>query len=217
MRVGEANNSYIRVASNRATTTTTNVPTNRKNGFPWITRAQVALLIQLSPKQFDDAIKPRLQAAAKTGAGAKLRYNASAVVAELVAYRIEQAVEAAGGDPDLLGAGDSPAKEELLKVKLERERIKLKIDQRAVVPLADMRSGLAELFAGLRRASESILGRWGREPADVLNREIDTTVQRWNEMAAIDRAVADGDERDQPGTTDVGDDADPAAEAPQPD
>ena len=177
---------------------------SKTSGFPWITRLQAAQLVSLGPKQFDDVFKTRLNNSARAGAGAKLRYDAAAVVAALVAYRLEQAVEAAGGDPDLMGAGDSPTKEELLKVKLERERIKLHIDQKSVVPLPDMRAGLAELHAGLRRGTEAILNRWGPEAADVLNREIDVVVEKWQQMAAADNAgLVDDDEAGEPGTADV--------------
>ena len=199
------------------------MPAKRKNaGFPWVTRVQAAQLVGLGPKQFDDALRSRLKAGDRTGAGAKLRYNAVSVVAALVAYRIEQEIVESGGDPDLIGAGDSPTKEELLKVKLGQERIKLSTMQRSVVPLADMRAGLAELFAGLRRASEAILNRWGQEPADVLNREIDTTVQRWSEMAAAEQggAAGGGDDEDgtgEPGPAELGGELNQAAEAPQPD
>jgi len=105
----------------------------------WLTRQQAADLCGLSTRQFDEAIRPRAIKAEK-GTGKKLLLNAKAIVAALVAYRVEQAkpaIDPTSDDPLLAAVvGESPALERyrLAKARLaehdlsERDGILLRAD-----------------------------------------------------------------------------------------
>jgi hypothetical protein len=62
----------------------------RKPDHFWFTRHQAAELLRLSPRQFDEAIRPRLPDDAVDGTGAGLRFYAPQVVQTFTWYRLER-------------------------------------------------------------------------------------------------------------------------------
>ena len=142
----------------------------------WLTRQQAADLCGLSTRQFDEVIRPRAIKAEK-GTGKNLRLSAKAVVAALVAYRVEQAkplIDPTGDDPLLASAmGESPALERyrLAKAKIaehdlsEREKALIRAD---ILDEA-MRTGLK----AFRGTGDRLVRECGNRAAEIFNEGID--------------------------------------------
>ena len=136
----------------------------------WQPRAVAAEIVGLSPRQFDDVFRPRLPADATRGAGASLRYRLPAVVAALVAYRIEQVQKPVDDEADpLMTGGASPALERYRRLKGDDlERTLAERDGQLVrkhVILDALRQGMSVM----RATGDRLVRQFGNDAGDVFN------------------------------------------------
>lgn len=173
----------------------------------WFTLSRMAEAFDVTRQAFHDTVRPLISASDLRNAGGKgMQVRCRGAIDAWVEHRIEQAIEASGGEPLLMGDGTpSPAKEELLRIKIGQESIKLDSMRKAIAPIADLKMGLAEIFQGMRRASEAILTRWGPDAAEVLNSELNLIEERLRQMFKDERDV---------GTPGLGAGSNPAAQGP---
>jgi phage terminase Nu1 subunit (DNA packaging protein) len=149
----------------------------------WLTRTEAAALVQLSPRQFDEAIKSRLAKAAIAGTGAKLRYKAIDVVAALVEYRISQ-LKIEGEDAALLAGDETPGLERMRLARadiLEMERDKL---HGKLVPIDELSTPLAQLGALIRNAAAKLARKYGNDAPELLNQAVDEAEAGWGKLIA---------------------------------
>lgn len=143
-----------------------------KDAALWLTRTDAAALCGLSTRSFDESVRPRLDKGASRGKAASLRYHGPAVVAALVAYRVEQARPTDPGDPVMSGP-NSPALERCrtaTAVKLERAN---DVDAGTLVPADEIRRALAAGFAALRGVGEKLKARFGNDARDLYDLGLD--------------------------------------------
>jgi phage terminase Nu1 subunit (DNA packaging protein) len=164
--------------------------------------------VQLSPRQFDEAIKSRLAKAAIAGTGATLRYKAIDVVAALVEYRISQ-LKIEGEDAALLAGDETPGLERMRLARadiLEMERDKL---HGKLVPIDELSTPLAQLGALIRNAAAKLARKYGNDAPELLNQAVDEAEAGWGKLIAdaANNQSANG------GTAQVDGAADPREEA----
>lgn len=153
----------------------------------WEPRVRAAELIGLSARQFDEAIRPRLDSDAVRGSAKTLRFSAPAVVAALVKYRLDLARPAVPLDSDealLMGAGgDSPALERLRMAKAQLAERDLAERDGELVERARVLEAVGPAVAGMRGAGERLAKDHGNEAAAIYNEAVDDFA------AAITRAL----------------------------
>jgi len=89
----------------------------------------------------------------------------------VVQWRIELL---SGNDGAMLGeGGESPAREELLRVKTEREKLALKRDRGELLPREELREGFRVIAERIRNAGETLQRQWGEDARLVLDEAID--------------------------------------------
>ncbi len=137
----------------------------------------------LSQRQYRDAIDPRLPASGKKGARANLRYNAAAVVAALVEYRVEQAQ--VDEDGALLVGKTSPAMERLRRLKGDLAEIEVAERRSHLIPREELEGELAVLAGVLRKANSLLAQRFGNDAGSILNDAIDECVAGWDTVATL--------------------------------
>lgn len=150
-----------------------------------MTRSHAAKLIGLSPRQLDEAIRPRLPEGAQTGIGRHLRIDARQLVATLVEYRIEQNAPVTD-DPDPLMRGvASPALEEYRQVMTRIQKLNLAEREVRLIPV-DMLEQVHSQFAGpIRDCGDQLQRQFGSEAVNILNEAIDEGV------SAVEKCLAD--------------------------
>jgi len=156
----------------------------------WLTRQQAADLCGLSTRQFDEAIRPQAIKAEK-GTGKKLLLNAKAIVAALVAYRVEQAkpaIDPTSDDPLLsTAAGDSPSLERyrLAKAKLAEHDLS---EREKVLVRADLLNEAIRAGVAVNRATGDRLSRqFGNAAGEIFNEGLEEF------LAAALRVLKDND------------------------
>lgn len=161
----------------RFSASTTTMPGNAAE--IWLTRKQAAWLADLSARQFDDAVRPLLPASAIRSKKNDLSFNAQAVTAAMVRYRVEQ-VSRDNNDP-MLGAGQADSewleafrKEQTLIKRLERLE-----KEGQLADLAKLDNEINRFGTRVRRAGELLQRRFGNEASDILNKAIDEAVAGW--------------------------------------
>lgn len=177
----------------------------------WLTRQQAAVLCGLSARQFDDAIRPRLPAGGERGTGQKLRISGPAVVAALVAYRVEQAKPAPTDDDPLLAAGgDSPNLERYRLAKAQLAERDLAERDRTLVRRQVIIDALRPAATGMRAAGDRLIKAFGNEAGQIFNEAVDdfeaAVTQTITRFGADDDNRADGgtDARRRAGRADAG-------------
>jgi phage terminase Nu1 subunit (DNA packaging protein) len=163
--------SHERSSISGASTTTT-MP---KNGtLAPLTRVEAARLLGISPRTFDDAIRPRLPLGGTTGKGKDLRFDAAAVVAAFVEYRLSQHKPAeVVADPLMSAPEGSPALERYRAARAdtaEMERDRMRGD---LAPVSELDAGLTSLAQILRSGIQTLQRQCGPEAAAIMNESID--------------------------------------------
>lgn len=138
-----------------------------------VTRVEAAEICGLSPRQFDEVIRPRAKDAT-TGRGASLRFNLRPIVAALVEYRIEQLKPPVAPSGIILNA--SP--EELASL----DRLRLANAQIAELELGERRASLVRLtvisdalrpaLAAMRSTGDRLARRFGNDACEIFNEGI---------------------------------------------
>ena len=155
-----------------------------------MTRVQVAQLVGLGPKQFDDAVRPRLEADAKTGVGAKLRYDAKAVVAAFVTYRMEQQAKPTGtGEDDELLNPDvqSDMLERLRRFKGDLAERDVKERDKHLVRRSVIMNALGPAVGGMRATGDRLTQKYGNDAGEIYNAAVE------NFQRAVEQAIGAGD------------------------
>jgi hypothetical protein len=135
----------------------------------WLTKPDAARVCGLSTRQFGDVIPPRLDKPAQRGAGAKLRYHAPAVVAALVAYRVEQAAPAVV-DPD--PAMNGPMTDNLERYrgwKADGEELTVKERRLELVKTSEVLKALAPALTAMKSAGDNLVRKFGNEAGEIFN------------------------------------------------
>lgn len=134
----------------------------------WFTRNDVAALCGLSPRHFDDAIRPRAKGAER-GAGKTKRFDGPKMVAAAIAYRLEQAAPVTeDGDP-LLAGSDSPALERYRNVKADLAERDLAERDKVLVRSNMIRDALRPAIAAMRGTGDRLVRQFGNEAGDIFN------------------------------------------------
>jgi hypothetical protein len=162
----------------------------------WITRVQAGWLVGLSPRQFDEAIRPLIPDAGVKKKAKSLTFDASAVCAAHLRYRIERATPQPGDDESaLLGAGapaDGEWLEEYRKVSTKLKQKDLEEREKTHANLSDLDDALARFAGRLHGAGEALQRQYGAAAAELLNQAIDDAVAQW-ESERRQRATTDAD------------------------
>lgn len=140
----------------------------------WLTRQQAADLIELSPRQFDAVLRPRLPKEAERGSGKTLRIHGPAIVSALVDYRLEQAKPVPSDDDPLLAAsgGDSPNLERYRLAKAMLAERDLAERDRDVVRRAVIAESLRPAVSGMRTAGDKLVSQFGNDAGDIYNEAV---------------------------------------------
>jgi hypothetical protein len=154
---------------------------SQKDDRLWLTRSEAAEICGLSARQFDEVLRQRADDAER-GSGKTLRFHGPAIVAALLAYRLEQAKPA--GDGDELMVGESPVIDEYRRVKTAQERIKLSLLEQTAIPRTELEPALSAFAGVLRRAGETLKRSYGDDAASVLNDAVGEAVSAWERMLA---------------------------------
>lgn len=162
----------------------------------WLPRVQAAAVANLSPQQFDEAIRPRLPAEAKRGSNKSLRYYAPAVVATLIDYRLEQAKpQPEDADPLLSGVSSNSPSLERYRAAMaslrerdlaERDGAMIKTDA-----VMTMLRPLASIFRGgvdrARRQFGNEVGDFMNEVADEFERSAEDVFRQLDEYRSSNK------------------------------
>lgn len=146
----------------------------KAESFPWLTRVQAGELIELSARQFDDAIRPRLDSESKRGSGAKLRYHASAIVRAFVTYRVEQQSPVGTGEDDELldPRVSSPNLERLRGFKADIAQLDWKEKDKQLVSRDVIFKAMRPAATGLRGAGDRLILRYGNDAGEIYNEAV---------------------------------------------
>jgi hypothetical protein len=159
-----------------------------------VTRAEAAALTGLSPRQFDDKIKSRLEKSAIVGSLKKLRYDATAVVAALVAYRLEQnQVEI---EEESIAGSDSPHAERIREYRADLLEMERDNKRAQLIPRNQLEGPLGNLAMVLRNAIDMLARRFGNDAAGIMNDAINEAEAGWEELAT----ASETNTSDEPGT-----------------
>jgi hypothetical protein len=167
----------------------------------WFTRVEAAALCDLSPRQFDEVVRPRIKDGER-GTARTLRFNGPAVVKALLDYRKPKSAD----DPDgiFFEGPDSPALERwrIARAKLaERD-----VDERegTVIRINLMRDALRAGTTAMRATGDRLTRGYGNEAGEIFNEGVAEF-----EAAAI-RVIRQADVSSTSRTAEDGrDDADP--------
>jgi hypothetical protein len=162
---------------------------SKVDAFPWCTRIQAAQLISLSPRQFDDAVRPRLPEEARQGKGGRLRYSAPHVVSAFVGYRVEQEIPPVDIDDPLMAAGgsSSPQLERYRKYKADLAEREVKELDKDLVRRGSLVTALHPALAAMRGTAERLGNQFGNEAVEIYNEGVDEFV------AAIKAVIGEGE------------------------
>ena len=168
-----------------------------------LTRTQAADVTGLSSRHFDGVIRDRIPADGRVGAGSKLRYVASAVVAAFVAYRIEQerppVKPSDDGDPLMVGAdAESPALEQYRAARAGQEKIKLAEMQGRMVSVAELEPAFGRFTSTVRQTGDTLQRQFGPEASRILNEGLDEAA------AAVERYLSDVHSKSDHGRPEAG-------------
>lgn len=166
-----------------------------KDSALWLTRGHSALLLGVSARHFDEAIRPRLAPEAVRGDGKGLRFSAPEVVATWLRIRDERRAPTSSPDMDdalLAAGGDSPNLERLRAARASMAELDLDERRKAVVPLEKLEPALAKFAGVLRGAGTTLQRQYGNEVAAVLNEAVDEVVKAWETMLDDGNRAADG-------------------------
>jgi hypothetical protein len=157
----------------------------------WFTRNDIAALCGLSPRHFDDAIRPRAKDAER-GTGKTKRFDGPKMVAAAIAYRLEQAAPATTEDGDpLLSGSDSPALERYRNVKADLAERDLAERDKVLVRANVIRDALRPAVSALRGTGDRLVRQFGNEAGDIFNEGV-------NEFEAAAKRVILADAIDTP-------------------
>jgi len=180
-----------------------------------LTRTQAANLCRLSPRQFDEAIRPRIEEQYQFGDGRNLRFEGHAVVAALVQYRVVQAAPkpSFGDDVDaeLMAGGDSPGLERYRNAKADLAEMDRDVRRGHLVPMAELEPVLTSFASVIRGTGDNLQRKFGPDAAEMLNAGVSEAVGTIESFLSDVRAKSDTISDSSNG--DVDDDAAPANDA----
>lgn len=134
----------------------------------WQPKAKAAELCAMGVRQFSDAIQPKLDKSAQRGAGATLRFHLPAVVATLVAYRLELA-KPIDGDPLMADGGDSPNLERYRRLKGDEVELNLSERKGGLVRADKIIEALGPALSAMRGTGDRLARQFGNDAADIFN------------------------------------------------
>lgn len=137
----------------------------------WCNRRRAALILDISPRHFDESIRPRMQENGIRGDRRDLKFYIPAVVQALVDYRVEKARPPADEDEALLmgGGSDSPNLERLRAATADiKERQRDEMD-RQLVRVDDVVDALSPAVSIFRNAGERARRQFGNEVGEFYN------------------------------------------------
>jgi hypothetical protein len=152
----------------------------------WCSRRRAAVILDVSPRHFDEAIRPRLPDQAIAGAGRDLRFYVPALVQTIVGYRVEQAKPPADEEEALLmgGGSDSPSLERLRAATADiKERQRDEMD-RQLVKVDDVVDALAPAVSIFRSAGERARRQFGNEVGDFYNETAEDVCAEFDRVRA---------------------------------
>jgi hypothetical protein len=173
-------------------------PVIQRQADLWLPRKLVAAALRISPRQFDEKVRPDLPPDAIRGSGRTLRiYLPDAIDARIEQKAGERKRPVAGGDetdPLLMGY-DSPALERYRLARAKREELQLEELRKRLVDRTDLRKGWALVASQLRQAVENLQRLHGQEAADLVVEaleEADGSVQEITHVDDDDDSEAGG-------------------------
>lgn len=146
-------------------------------------RDDVATLIGIKARHFDDAIKPLLSAEHIRGRAKTLRYYAPGVVEARLGQQVSEAARPKSDDDALVFAGgNSDNLEELRKWKAKQAKRDYLISQKELIPAPDLDPGMSQLMSVLRRATETIQRRFGNDASQIIEDAVKEVRSRWQRL-----------------------------------
>jgi hypothetical protein len=150
----------------------------------WLTRAQAAALLQITPRHFSSEVVPKLQPREMRGTGAAKRYLGSA------------AVQARFGSKE--GQGISALERSRLADAIAKETTNLE-RQRKLLPRNEIEPALLQLAGILRQAADRLQREYGADAAEIINDALGEWFERCKEVLSRGDADTDSEQSDADG------------------
>lgn len=163
----------------------------KRDPADWMTRSQIGRLLGISPRQFDDRVRPMMPTDCIKGVGAKLRIYAPAAVQARVEQKIAETAEAVSPSDPLMAGPGSAALERYRLARAKREELELEVRQGNLVELDEMRRGWSLIAAQLRQAVDSLQRTFGEEAAGIVRDAMSEAKSSVEEVTEPRAPVAD--------------------------
>lgn len=163
----------------------------KRDPADWMTRSQIGRLLGISPRQFDDRVRPQMPVDCIKGVGAKLRIYAPAAVQARVEQKIAETAEAVSPSDPLMAGPGSAALERYRLARAKREELELEVRRGNLVQLEELRQGWSIVAAQLRQAAEGLQRTFGEEAASIVRGAMAEAMTSVEELTEPRAPVAD--------------------------